>query len=634
MQWILKYFLKVIALINNSRKVLVIMKSFLRIKSKYTSVVSAIMVTAMVITALVMLSACGSKNADKMVNNIIISGVDVSSMTQEQAIKILTEKTAFSKDVVLNFECEGKSFSVSAEEINLKANVEATVKNAFKKAKTSNASENKKPFEVNVGYTFDNEKFLLISGEHLADKIVDSSPMLVEIGSDCLVVTNAIPGKNVDIEKAKKAISEELSDFNADGIILLEITDTKEKNLTFEEFKAKYLREAKDAVYTKTGDSHNIEPEVVGIEFDEDEAKKILEENSDSTESYTIPATITYPLVTARTLEDKYINKIIATFSTSFAGSSAGRCANIALATSKINGVVLNPGERFSYNDVVGPRTEAAGFKMAHVYVGNQVVDGIGGGICQVSSTLYNAVVLADLKTVSRTNHSMPVSYVPMGRDATVAYGVIDYIFENDKSYPVSIKAYIEGTTLTVSIIGSSEMDYTVEFVSAYVSSIPFGTVNVDDPTLPEGEQKIISNGSNGSVYDSYRVYKRNGAEFDRKFESKSRYQPTAQTVAVGTMPPEETAVVPENTENNDVNEAPQSETTGNTPDQVTDNIPEQTTGLPEVTEDNNSIVPETETVVPDSSVPAETQPNDGQAQQPVLPAVTELPESDKSQIE
>ena len=108
-----------------------------------------------------------------------------------------------------------------------------------------------------------------------------------------------------------------LSDFNADGIILLEITDTKEKNLTFEEFKAKYLREAKDAVYTKTGDSHNIEPEVVGIEFDEDEAKKILEENSDSTESYTIPATITYPLVTARTLEDKYINKIIATFSTS-----------------------------------------------------------------------------------------------------------------------------------------------------------------------------------------------------------------------------------------------------------------------------------------------------------------------------
>ena len=85
-------------------------------------------------------------------------------------------------------------------------------------------------------------------------------------------------------------------------------------------------------------------------------------------------------------------------------------------------------------------------------------------------------------------------------------FGLSLYIFENDKSYPVSIKAYIEGTTLTVSIIGSSEMDYTVEFVSAYVSSIPFGTVNVDDPTLPEGEQKIISNGSNGSVYDSYRV--------------------------------------------------------------------------------------------------------------------------------
>lgn len=510
------------------------------------NIILAGVVVVLLLAALVAINFV--KGDGKPEDNLIAKGVTVANInvgeaSKEEATEILNKKLHKMGTPIFNFQCEGVSFTLTADEIALKADVKKAVEDAFLVGRGEDKIQSRKELadakkgkiNIKLGFEFDRDKLLVTANEYLSDKISDPSPMLVEIGEDCLVVTNAVPGMVVSMDKAKAALEKELSDFVADKPITLVIEKYTPKNLTFEEFKDKYLHKAKDAVYTKEGDKHHIEPEVIGIDFDENEAKGIFEKNKNSKESYKIPAKITYPEVTAKELEDKYVNKIIASYSTSFAGSSEGRCTNIYLAAEKINGYVLNPGERFSYNQVVGPRTAAAGFKMAHVYVGNQVVDGIGGGICQVSSTLYNAVVMADLKTVSRTNHSIPVNYVPLGRDATVSYGTIDYVFENNKPYPVSIKCVISGTTLTISIVGTSESDYTVEFVSSYNSSIPFSTIKEEDPSLNEGEEKVISQGSNGSVYDSYRVYKKDGKEYDRKYESKSRYQPTAKRIAVGT---------------------------------------------------------------------------------------------------
>ena len=496
---------------------------------------------------LLYLTGCGQdtlEGSNLIADGVMVSSVNIGGMTVEEAAKALEKQAVKTDNVVLDFECEGARFSVSSEELALKYDALKTAERAYAVGRGENEQENKKViktardkgYSINPVFIFDESKLLLIANDYCADKISDPSPMNVEIGEDCLIVTNAVSGMVINMQKARNAIEQELADLKSDKAVKLYIEEVTPENLTFDQFKKEYLREAKDAVYTKNGDSHNIEPEVIGISFDEAEAKKIFDANAKSTTPYTIPAEITRPVVTARALEDKYVNNILASYTTSFAGSSQGRCTNIELACSKIDGYVLNPGDRFSYNRVVGPRTAAAGFKMAHVYVANQVVDGIGGGICQVSSTLYNAQVMADLKTVSRTNHSMPVSYVPLGRDATVSYGSIDYVFENNKSYPISIRCTISGTNLTVSIVGSEPMDYTVEFVSSYNSSVPFATVKTDDPNLPAGEEKIITAGSNGSVYDSYRVYKKDGKEYDRKYESKSRYQPTTQKIAVGTM--------------------------------------------------------------------------------------------------
>ncbi len=479
-------------------------------------------------------------------DGVKVSGVDVGGLDKKAAEKLLADRASFVNDAVVSFEHSGKSFELTAVELALKADVDGAIGKAYaigrsndaKKNKTDLKKAKKEGINLTLHYNYDEDKLLLAANDYFADKITDPTPMMVEIGQDCLVVTNSVAGVVVNIDKAKASIDEELQDFAADKAVSLVIEEYKPANLTFEQFVREYQRKAGDAKYTKVGDTHNIEPEVVGISFDKAEAKKIFLANRNATEPYEIPAEITYPEVTAKELEDKYINHIIASYTTSFAGSSWGRCTNVALSASKIDGYVLNPGERFSYNKVVGPRTEAAGFKMAHVYVGGEVVDGIGGGICQTSSTLYNAVVLADLKTVTRTSHSLPVSYVPMGRDATVAYGTIDYVFENNKSYPVSIRAKVSGTNLTISVVGISDMDYTVDFVSVFNSTIPYSTVTVEDPALPAGEQKVLTPGANGSMYDSYRVYKRNGVEYDRKHESKSRYQPTTQKIAVGVAPP------------------------------------------------------------------------------------------------
>ena len=124
---------------------------------------------------------------------------------------------------------------------------------------------------------------------------------------------------------------------------------------------------------------------------------------------------------------------------------------------------MLKKGEVFSYNNILGERTEARGYSGAKVYAGGEVVDGLGGGICQVSSTLYNAVLFADLNVVSRTCHSLPVAYVPLGRDATVSYGAIDFKFKNPYDDPIKISAVSSGGVLTVGIYGKKQSDKTVE---------------------------------------------------------------------------------------------------------------------------------------------------------------------------
>lgn len=548
--------------------------------SKKTKLIALAAVIVVLIIATV--SVYATVSSKRIYDGVYVGKTHLGGMTQKQAEEALSKYISQRKDMTLNFECDGRTVSVEAADISLGMDVKKASKDAYSAGRGKKIFKNYKniisykfkDYTIPVVFSYDKDRLLLTIKDSVQDKITDPVPMTVEIGKDRLYVKNAVSGRVIDEEKLFKNVNNAFENLSNDVIDISVVTKTPE-NLGIDDFYKEYNREAKDAVYTKTDDSFVIEPEIIGISFDKAEAKEILEENKDNTEVYEIPAVITNPEVTSKMLEDKYVNKIIATYSTSLGDSTANRIANIALAASKIDGYVINPGKRFSYNAVVGPRTAATGFKMAHVYVGNQVVDGIGGGICQVSSTLYNAVVMADLKIVSRTNHSLPVSYVPLGRDATVSYGTIDFVFENDKSYPISIKAGVEGSTLTVSVVGTSDMDYTVEFVSAATASIRFSTVEVEDPAMNEGETKVLSNGANGYTASSYRVYKKDGKEYSRTFEAKSTYASTPEKVAVGTKKAETNEEKSEKTVNTE--DTPSPETSGNeTPDNTEPVIPSQ----------------------------------------------------------
>ena len=194
------------------------------------------------------------------------------------------------------------------------------------------------------------------------------------------------------------------------------------------------------------------------------------------------------------------------------------------------------PGEEFSFNNTVGKRTTSAGFKVATVYSNGQVTTDVGGGICQVSSTLYNAVLKANLEITNRRNHTFTVGYVPIGLDATVSWGSPDFKFKNSRNYPIKIVATTSNKNLYIKIYGmKEEVEYEVELVSYKTGTVPYSTVYTTDASLPKVQTKVVQSGSNGAKSVAYRVLKLNGKEVSRTLLSKDTYSPHNQIIARGT---------------------------------------------------------------------------------------------------
>ena len=212
----------------------------------------------------------------------------------------------------------------------------------------------------------------------------------------------------------------------------------------FDAIHADLLKEPRDASFTDDGRFEVID-EVVGCAFDVAEARQLWDAAAPA-EDVVVPMTVTWPSVTGQQLRDSLFHDLIGACTTSYWNSSPNRINNVELASSKINGTILYPGDLFSYNEVVGERTREGGFLPAPAYVDGDVKEEVGGGACQVSSTLYAATVFAFLETVERTNHYFPVSYMQLGTDATVTIPdggtVMDLKFRNNKDYPIKIVAY------------------------------------------------------------------------------------------------------------------------------------------------------------------------------------------------
>ena len=245
-----------------------------------------------------------------------------------------------------------------------------------------------------------------------------------------------------------------------------------------------------------------VTPSENGLDFSIslEEAKNLLNEEKDE---YQIPLKVLYPSITTNMIGTEAFPDMLSDFSTRYAASNRNRTTNLILAANKINGTVLMPGEVFSYNKVVGARTIAAGYKEAPIYVSGRVEDGLGGGICQITTTLYNAALFANLDIVERSNHQFVPSYANASRDATVVYGAIDFKFKNNRDYPIKITCSVSNGIANFKIWGlKTENDYEVAVTS-----------------------RVTGTTANAIYSQAYKTLKKNGVVVSTEIISKDTYK-------------------------------------------------------------------------------------------------------------
>ena len=347
-----------------------------------------------------------------------------------------------------------------------------------------------------------------------------------------LIITKGNVGIQIKEEEFKK-ILKNVIEKEENREFTIPVKELSPEEINIEKIHNEIYKQAENAYITQ--EPIEVHPHVNGVDFaiSIEEAKKLLEEEK---EEYIIPLNITEPEITLEKLGKEAFPQLLGTFSTTYNTSNKNRVTNLELASEKIDGTIILPGETFSYNKIVGERTIAKGYKEAAVYSGGKVVDGIGGGICQLSSTLYNAVIYANLQITERSNHRFLTSYVTAGRDATVSWGTIDFCFKNTRSYPIKIQSSVQNGLVRIGIYGiKEENEYVVELQTKILEDIPYTINYIDDKTLDEGTEIIEQYGSNGGKSVTYKVLKYNGAVVSREMLSSDTYSPLERIIKKGT---------------------------------------------------------------------------------------------------
>ncbi len=512
-----------------------------RLKKKTYIILCAVLILAVLFAA----SAVRAYGSGKIPGGTRAGGVDVSGLTLEEATDKLrqnldnsifdkavhvvlgdVEKTVVPSDFLAAYDYEKTAEKAShhLKEGNFFLRIGRAFCSFFVKQ------------EVGVEIEYDKVAYEDILESLLADigdRVVEHS---WEIQDDKLVVTTGRPGLMPDAESVSGAILDTIRMGTYNEKITFEKESRRPAPLTAEKLQDKICAESSNAYYEIVEGKVVMYPHVLGVSFDKAEAQAIIDSHTGDGATFEIPLVIHEPEITLEEIEAQMFSDVIGEYATRFNSGDVARSKNIALASNKINGTILAPGEVFSYNGVVGERSYSEGFETASVYVNGETVPGIGGGICQVSSTLFNAVVFANLDIVERVNHQLTVSYVPLGRDATVDYGNIDFRFRNSTEFPIKIVCSSEGGKMYTAIYGQETEDReTVSFETVTIGHTDPPERKVDDPTLPLGEEKVESEGSSGYVVDTYKIIEREGREPEKVYLCRSNYNGSFRVIHVGT---------------------------------------------------------------------------------------------------
>ncbi len=449
-----------------------------------------------------------SKNAN-IISGISIKGIDVSNLSVDEAKETL--QNYINENLPENITLVHNEYetSIPLSSLNVSFDIDSAVNQAYETGKSGNIFENGfialktriNPIDIELSATLDEEQLRTALNDissKLPDTVIESGYYIE--GND-LIVTKGAEGNVVNVDQMCTYIKSGISNLTLKNRTLDISTVSKQPSaIDIEKIYNEIYKEPVDAYYTQ--DPFAVYPSENGLDFaiSLDEAKEILlEEKSE----YVIPLQTLYPNVTTNMIGTEAFPDMLSTYSTRYSTSDRDRTTNLQLAASKINGTVIMPGETFSYNQVVGERTIAAGYKEAPIYVSGEVVDGLGGGICQITSTLYNAVLYANLEIVERSNHQFVPSYVKASRDATVVYGSIDFKFKNNRDYPIKLVCSVSGGIAKFDIYGlRTDNEYEVE-ISSYVTGST----------------------ANSTYSEAYRILKQNGQVVSTELLSKDVYK-------------------------------------------------------------------------------------------------------------
>lgn len=476
--------------------------------------------------------------------NVKVNGLAVGGLTEAEAVQKLTDATESYSDkaITISFP-NGSTLDISTTDAGLAPEPDEAAKLAYEYGRAGNIFSNSLKYfkcligmgivDINkeVGYTLDEDSLRSIISEAAGNLNSEPVEPSYEVIDDRLYITKGTAGMTIDETELYDLVSQAFlsSDFSA----LDYNAAMKEPNAVDLQaiYDSEYV-EPKNSVYDK--ETGSVTAEVTGVSFDMESAQSALDAAA-SGERVEIPLILTEPGITAEDLEGLIFSSLLAAKTTDLT-SNSNRNTNIALAADEINGCVLNPGETFSFNDVVGERTAARGFMAAGAYSGGTTVTEVGGGICQVSSTIYYTVLKADLEVVNRTSHTFTVSYLPLGMDATVSWGGPEFVFRNNTDYPIKILAWRDGLTLTVELYGTKTNDYTIELDSFVTNKVNYSTEYIDDSSLPAGTSSVKTVGHTGYTVDTYRyVYDGNGALIREEKVNTSSYSKLNEVIVRGT---------------------------------------------------------------------------------------------------
>ena len=473
---------------------------------------------------------------------VTVGTIPVGGMSRSAAVdKIEKESGALYEGQNVSVTIYETTYDIPVEDVLQSVDSEQSAANAFAVGRTGNpfvrmwnvikaaAGQN----EAQIAATVD-EDGLTKTLEDIASKaLTEPVEPTWEIGTDTMTIYAGKPGVNFDSAAVEQVLDEKirLMDFEPYEVSV-ELSETPQ--IDIDKIAEQVIGDPVSATVSKE-DGKTIIPEKVGVQFDVEEARTII--GNGSAESYEIPVTTTAAKVTAEKLEEVLFRDTLASCSTSLNEGNVPRTNNVRLASAAINGTILNPGEEFSYNNVVGERTTERGYQSAGAYSGNEIIDEVGGGVCQPSSTLYMAVLRADLEVTQRVNHSFTVAYTPLGEDATVSWGGPDFCFKNDTDYPIKILAEQSNGQLTMTIVGTKTSDKTVTTRTEVIETYTPQRIEKKDNSMMVGQSRVEVSGIPGYSTRTYKIITENG-QTTEELANTSNYIKRDEVVYVGTIQP------------------------------------------------------------------------------------------------